>query len=163
MDVGSLQTAYAAFIEIAASGPFATPANPEKWTAEMIVAHIAVIDYQMAATISELLAGRIPTHDNRAAIRAPHLRAIEAAAGDWPGLIATVRQSSAVVCALAGEVDADTAAKPFPTLLQSGEKVVFDGEMTLTFLLLQAQAQMHLPGHMKQLAALKSVAEKHHA
>jgi hypothetical protein len=156
MDVRSLQTAYASFIEMAASGPFNAPANPEKWTAEMIVAHIAAIDYQMADTISELLAGRTPSHENRAAIRAPHLRAIVAAAGDWPGLITTVRQSSAVVCTLASEVDADTADKPFPALLQSGEKIVFDAPMSLNFLLLKAQAQMHLPGHTEQLRALKS-------
>lgn len=155
MDVRSLQSAYAAFIETAASGPFAAPANPEKWTAELIVAHIAVIDYLTAATISELLAGRTPSHDNRPAIRAPHLRAIVAAAADWPGLIATVRQSSAVVCALAGEVDPETAARPFPVFLQSGETVAGDAPMSLTELL-QAQAELHLPGHREQLRALKS-------
>jgi hypothetical protein len=66
-------------IEMAASGPFTAPANEEKWTAALIVAHMAAIDYLLAATISELLAGRTPLHDNRPAIRAPHLRAIVAA------------------------------------------------------------------------------------
>jgi hypothetical protein len=155
MDSSSLETAYAAFLETAASGPFVAPANPQKWTAELIVAHMVVIDHLLAATITELIAGRTPNHDNRPAIREAHLRAIVAAAGDWPALIALARHSGAVVCALVREVDAETAARPFPVLLQSGETVVVDATWPLPNLL-QAQAQMHLPGHARQLQALKS-------
>jgi hypothetical protein len=155
MDVSSLQTAYAEFIEMASSGRFAAPENQERWTAELIVAHIAAIDYLLVASISGLLAGRTPDHNNLAAIRAPLLGAIVAAAGDWPGLIDTVRKSSAVVCALASQVDEETAARPFPTLFQSGEKVVFDGAMTLAQLV-SGQVKHHLPGHLERLRALKS-------
>lgn len=155
MDSSALETAYATFIEMAASGPFAAPANPQKWTAGLIVAHMTVINQLLAATITELLAGRTPTQDNRPAIRETHLRATVAAAGDWPGLIAAVRQSSAVVCALVREVDAETAARPFPVFFQSGEKVAVDASWPFTTLL-NAQAQFHLPGHAAQLKALKS-------
>lgn len=154
MDSSSLETAYAAFHEMAASGPFAPPPNPQKWTAELIVAHMVAIDQLLAATLSELLAGRAPTYDNRPSIREPHLRAIVAAAGDWPGLIATARQSAAVVCALVREVDAETAARPFPVFLQSGETVVGDETLPLPTLL-HGHVQMHLPGHTRQLEALK--------
>lgn len=125
-------------------------------TAELIVAHMVAIDSLLAATISELLAGRTPTHDNRPAIREPHLRAIVAATGGCPGLIAAVRQSSAVVCALVREVDQEIASRPFPVFLQSGETVAIDTPWPLTTLL-DAHANMHLPGHTRQLEALKAL------
>ncbi|HWI60934.1 MAG TPA: hypothetical protein VNT75_03750 [Symbiobacteriaceae bacterium] len=155
MDSSSLEKAYAAFLEMAGSGPFTAPANPQKWTAELNVAHMVVIDHLLAATISELLAGRTPNHDNRPSIRDAHLREIVAAAGDLPTLIALARQSSAVVCALVREVDAETAERPFPILLQSGEKVVVDTTWSLATLV-GAQAQLHLPGHTRAIEALKA-------
>lgn len=154
MDLTALRSAYAAFIEAAETGPFVLPANPEKWTAEQIVAHMVIINQLLAAAMSELLAGRPPSFDNRPAIRAPHLRAIVAAAGDWPGLIALVRQSSAVVCQLAEEVEAETATRPFPVLLQTGETIVCDAPLTLAQIL-ETQTNLHLPGHRAQLEALK--------
>lgn len=152
METSSLQTAYAAFLE-AASSRFVKPADSAKWSAELIVAHIIAIDQLLAATVSELLAGRAPQMDNRPAIREPHLRAIAAAAGDLTGLIALARQSSAVVCTLVKEVDAATADRPFPVRFQSGEDVLVDQPLSLATLI-EVQAHQHLPGHMRQLQAL---------
>lgn len=155
MDSKSLAIAYADFYEMAASGPFSAPATPQKWTAEQIVAHIIVIDHLLAATISELRAGRTPNHDNRPAIRDAYLQTIAKTAGDLPTLIALARHGSAVVCDLVRQVDAETAAQPFPILLQSGERIVVDTMMPLTQLV-EAQAKLHLPGHLRQLQGLKA-------
>lgn len=154
MDGQALRAAYAAFHATAASGPFRAPASPHKWSADYIVAHMVAIDHLLGATIAEVLAGRSPSHDNRPAIRTPHLRSIVAAT-DRAGLLAAARLSASVVCALVDDLSDEAAGRPLPLFLQSGDAVVFDGAMPLAQLL-DAQARMHLPGHTRQIEALRA-------
>lgn len=155
MDSKGLEAAYSSFLDLAASGPFVAPGTPQKWTAELIVAHMIVIDHLLAAAITELLAGETPRYDNRPAIREVHLRAFVAAAGDWSGLLTAARLSSNVVCSLVREIDQAAASRPIPVLLQSGEQIVCDSTMAFADLL-DAQTKLHLPGHAQQLQALKA-------
>lgn len=154
METSALLAAYESFLEMAGSGPFDAPANPHKWTAEQIVAHIVANDQLMSATITELLEGRTPNHDNRPAIRDRHVRAIVAAVGEMEALMAAVRQSSAVLCELVRQVDTETATRPFPVFLQSGQMIGVDGPWTLDKII-EVHALKHLPGHTQQLQALK--------
>jgi hypothetical protein len=154
VDTTTLDSAYARFYEIAQAGRFNRPADEAKWPAECIVAHIVATDQLLAATLTEVLEGRAPHHDNRPGIRTRHLEAIVSATADWPGLTRLARQSGAAVRSLVAEVGPDHLARVLPVFLQSGDQVLFDGEMALGTLL-EAQAERHVPGHASQLAALR--------
>jgi hypothetical protein len=154
VDTSALDDAYARFYEIAESGPFSQPADAAKWTADFIVAHIVLNDQLLAATLTEVLEGRTPRHDNQPAIRSRHLEAVVRATADWPDLIRVARQHSAVVRSLAAQVGPDLASSVLAVFIRSGDQVRFDGDMPLAALL-EGQAKRHLPGHGSQLTALR--------
>jgi hypothetical protein len=153
-DTSALDDAYARFYEIADPGLFSQPADAAKWPADFIVAHVVVNDQLLAATLTEVLEGRTPRHDNQPAIRSRHLEAVVRATADWPDLIRVARQHSAVVRSLAAQMGPDLASCVLPVFIRSGEQVRFDGDMPLA-VLLEGQAQRHLPGHGAQLIALR--------
>lgn len=150
MDTASLESAYERILDVAASSTFT--AGDDGWTAEMVLAHLAVNDGLLIEAVRDVLANK-PTHryDNKAATDDAVLRP----QGSLPEVIDKLRTSSRQLCDLASQLGPleDT---PIVVNIADGGQTVVDGQAWPIAQLLQVHADMHLPGHLSQLEGLRS-------
>jgi hypothetical protein len=149
MDVSALQSAYDRFIDTARELG-GTSAPEGEWTPELVLAHVIVSDRMIAATVAQVLSGCEPRFDNRASQSVPYLEAVAAAAGDWDGLLASVRQAGDELMRVAARIEPEHARVMVPTHVVDHEHVVIDGPAPLEQLVM-VPANIHLSGHFEQL------------
>ena len=152
MQTHDLRHAYDQFLETAREHVFAPP-TAGGWSAELVLAHVVVSDRLIAEAAGRVAAGMPSTFDNLASQSEPYLQAIVAAAGDWDGLVATVRQTAAELIALAERMTDEQAATPIPARVISDGAVVLDAPVPVAGLL-RVVADRHLRMHMQQLSEL---------
>jgi hypothetical protein len=148
-----LESAYRTLLDMLRTASFRSPADAADWDAELVLAHLAANDRLLAATTAALLADDAPAYDNAAATREVGLHALARAAGDWNGLVATVRQSGLELVLLARQLDSVTAATAVPTRIIDGDVVRVDAAVPWSGVL-NTHAEVHLPSHISQLRAL---------
>jgi len=154
VDTAELESSYRSLLDLARGGAFRPPAVQGDWPAELILAHIAFNDRLLIAVTASLLAGDRPSYDNTAAGSGAALQALAQAAGDWGGLVATVRQCGLELVLVARQLDAARAATAVPTRIVDGGAVRADGPVPWAGVL-NTQAQVHLPSHTEQLRAMR--------
>jgi hypothetical protein len=81
IDVDALEAGYGRLLDAARTGRFAAPRTREEWSAERVLAHLAVNDRLMAATVAEVLNGQAVAYDNRPATRMQYLDTVAHEAG----------------------------------------------------------------------------------
>ncbi|MBV8713477.1 MAG: hypothetical protein JOZ65_00265 [Chloroflexi bacterium] len=152
MNTDDLRRAYAEFVHAAQQKRFAPP-YPGEWSAELVLAHVIVGDRLIAEAAGRIMAGVPTSFDNLASQSEPYLQSIVDAAGDWDGLVSSVRQCGDELIALAGRVTDEQAATPIACKIVSDNSVVIDATVPLSNLV-RAPVDSHLRMHAQQLAAL---------
>ena len=151
MDTIALRDAYDTFIAtVRPLEPRRPPAD--EWPAELVLAHVIVVDRLIAQAAAEVLAGRKPRYDNRASQSEPYLRAIAAAAGSWDALVDRVREAGDELIRVAEAVPDELAETLIDVYVLDGDRTQVDGPAPLGRLL-QTPARVHLPAHSEQLTA----------
>jgi hypothetical protein len=130
--------------------------RPGEWSADQILAHVAIINAATIAAVSAIAMGTNVTYDNRIAQDAWTIEHLTALAGGNAGLRNRIRVQGDALFALGGpilsEAELDT---PIATRLLSNGTLVVDQPMPLRDLI-TGLAQAELPGHTEQLLAFLS-------
>lgn len=151
--LADLREAYAAFYAEARQGGFGTPPDGE-WTAEQVVAHVALTDAEMARVCRRLIDQREATFDNTAVQDATNLhRCI--GGRDLGALVADAARASEDYLLVLARLDDDQLATEVPCHLTDHGEVMVDAPMPWGRLAHTVQAERHLPLHTAQLAALR--------
>jgi uncharacterized protein YndB with AHSA1/START domain len=154
-ELDTLTAAYEQFYAEALAGGFAEPPDGE-WTAERVVAHVALNDVALASVARALVAHRGAVLDNEAvndpAVLDTFVREHD---GDVPRLVTAARTTSATLLALLTRLDEEQLATPVPSRLQDHGQVMVDADVPLSRLVLVVQPRNHLPAHTEQLRALR--------
>jgi hypothetical protein len=157
MDTAPLRDAYRTLLEAAAtvaeSGDANTPPAGE-WNADQILAHVAILTATTIAAASRVASGENATYDNRMAQDAWTIDRVIARAGGNAGLRERIRVQGQALCTLGPALSEAELDTPVPTLLLSNDEVLVDQPVPLRDLVL-GLADAELPGHAKQLLALR--------
>jgi hypothetical protein len=155
VETSSLRDAYDTFLYEAGSATFG-PDPGDSWSAQRVVAHMAVNDELLAATTRQLLDGDSnPAYDNAPAQNPANLDAYAKSVGGMPGLIDAVRGSSEVLIQLIEILDEQVADTVVPVRIKDGDEYAIDGP-TPWSRIIRAQHAFHLPSHTDQLRALRA-------
>ncbi len=154
-ELAALAAAYEQFFAEAAAGGFADPPAGE-WTADQVVAHVAVNDDAMATICRSLVHEGATTFDNRNANDHATLDTLVADASGTAALIATARQRARVLIGLLATLDDDQRASEVSCHLVDHGEVVLDRPLPWGQLAIGTQANFHLPLHTRQLQDLRA-------
>jgi hypothetical protein len=160
MDTTPLRDAYDALLDAAATVADSKDAIPDpppgEWSAEQILAHVAIINAATIGAVSAIASGANATFDNRIAQDTWSIERVTALAGGNAGLRDRIRVQGDALCALGGPMLSDAELDtPIATRLLSNGTLLVDQPMPLRDLI-TGLAQAELPGHTKQLLALLS-------
>lgn len=156
MNPTPLRDAYRTLLDAATTVADAgAPAPPHgEWTADQILAHVALINAATITATATVASGAVATYDNRIASDTWTLARVITLAGSNTGLRERIRLQAEALYALSGpalsETELDT---PVPTLLVSNGTLLVDQPLPLRDLI-TGLAHVELPGHTKQLLAL---------
>jgi hypothetical protein len=155
VDTSALRDAYDTFLYEAGTGPFG-PDSRDGWSAQRVVAHMAVNDELLAATTRQLLdADPNPAYDNAPAQDAANLDGFATSVGGMSGLIDAVRGGSEALIQLIEVLDEQVADTVVPVRIKDGDEYAIDGP-TPWSRIIRAQHAFHLPAHTDQLRALRA-------
>jgi len=158
-DLTALEAAYEAFFVEAeaglASGGFAAPGDGG-WTAEQVLAHVALNDLALTAVGHALVHQGEPTFENHTCQALDSLDGVVAASGDLAGLIANGRRCAVQAIAAARRLDPEQRAKPVACRFEHDGAVVGEGPMPWGQVAIEIQAARHLPAHVEQLQNLRA-------
>jgi hypothetical protein len=159
MDSTSLRHAYDALLDAAAAVAGARDPGPPppsgEWTAEQILAHVAIVGAATIVAVSSVASGSPATYDNRNAQDAWTLERVIERAGGNAGLRERIGRQGDALCALApalSDAELDTLV---PTLLLSNGTALVDQPLPLRDIL-TGLADVELPGHAAQLLATRT-------
>ena len=152
MNTDALRNNYQALVDAATAGGFGPPPVDE-WSAEQIIAHLTANDDLLAATTTDVLAGRPTSYDNAFAIDTDRLSALVDECGGRDGVIERLRKSSTRLVELAEQIDEDLGSTMLHVHILDGTNVQVDQPLPIAALF-GAQALVHLPAHLKQLESL---------
>ncbi|HEX6684433.1 MAG TPA: hypothetical protein VF062_16645 [Candidatus Limnocylindrales bacterium] len=149
MDTTALRSAYAGFISEARQGGFGPPPDGE-WSADQVVAHVAANDELLAATTLRVLDGDGHPYYNHDAIDTERLDTLISV---HPDVVQWLEETSAALCDLADRLP-DSDRTLVHTQIVDGTITRLDRPVPWP-MVLQTQAEMHLPRHLEQLRALR--------
>ncbi|TDD74570.1 hypothetical protein E1293_29315 [Actinomadura darangshiensis] len=155
MDIVPLRNAYRALLDAAAAVGDPGPAPPAgEWSADQILAHVALVNATTLAAVAAITAGENTTYDNRVALDTWTIDRLVVLAGGNAGLRDRIRLQADALCALTGPMLSDAELDtPVPTRLLSNGTVLVDQPMPLRALI-TGLAEAELPGHTEQLLSL---------
>jgi hypothetical protein len=155
MDTTPLRDAYGELLEAAAIVGDGADPPAGGWNADQILAHVAIISAITVAAASCVAAGANTTYDSRTALDTWTIARVIARAGGNAGLRERIRRQGEALCALGGPALSDAELDTLvPTLLLSNGDVLVDQPLPLRDLI-TGLAEAELPGHTKQLLALR--------
>jgi hypothetical protein len=153
MDSTELRHAYATFLDVAREGGFGPP-PADGWTAEQVVAHIALNDRALIATTRDVLAGAPASLDNRPVTSGAVLARHATERGGLIPLLEDIAASSRALCDLVDRMDHRAAQTEVPTHLVDGDEVRLDGPLPWGRVVGGA-SRYHLEVHAEQLRELR--------
>lgn len=159
-DLSALAAAYKAFFAEAeagfGAGDFAPPTDGG-WTAEQVVAHVALNDLAMTAVAHALVHRKPePTFENHTCQVVETLDAVVEACGDADGLVANGRRCATQAVAAARRLDPEQRDHPVACTFEHDGAVVGEGPMPWGQVAIDIQAARHLTAHIEQLQSLRS-------
>jgi hypothetical protein len=145
---------------VAAAGQPGPVPPAGEWNADQILAHVALVSAATIAAAAAIAAGAAAAYDNRIALDTWTIeRQIELAGGS-AGLRDRIRLQAETLCALGGAMlstaELDTLV---PTLLLSHDALLVHQPLPLRDLL-TGLGEAELPGHTRQLLALRPASER---
>lgn len=176
LDTTPLRDAYRALLDAAVTvadagdAGDARPAAPDgEWTADQILAHVALIGAGTIAAVAAITAGSNTTYDNRLSADPWTIEHLITLAGGGAGLRDRIGRQADALCALAGTglsepgpsglglsgsgLSEAELATMVPARLLSGDTLLLDQPVSLRDIL-TGLAEQELPGHVQQLLAL---------
>jgi hypothetical protein len=158
MDTDQLRYAYRALLDAAATvadSGGTGPARPDDgWSADQILAHVALVTVATINAVSSVASGAVTTYDNRIASDTWTIDRVIGLAGGNAGLRERIRRQGDALCTLAGPALSEAELEMLvPTLLVSDNVVLVDQPLPLRDIV-TGLADVELPGHAKQLLAL---------
>lgn len=159
IDLTDLEAAYDAFFAEARSGIAADDLGRPVdggWTAEQVLAHVALNDVAMTAVAHGLAHGARPEFENRTSQDRRNLDAVVAACGGRRELVAHGRRCATQAIAAIRRLDADQRTAEVPCRFEHDGEVVKEGPMTWDRVAVELQASQHLPAHVDQLRDLRA-------
>ena len=154
VDLSALEAAYATFYDEAAQGGFG-PAPEGEWDAEQTVAHVVLNDAAMLGVCQALVHGTPPRFENEVSQDLAVLAEFIASAGGMDGLIEQGRHMAQLVSAAVRRLSADQRTAPVHCCLSHYGETMLDREMPWESIIVQTQADRHLPAHVEQLQNLR--------
>jgi hypothetical protein len=159
MDTAPLRDAYRALLDAAAtvadSGDTSPVPPSGEWNADQILAHVTLISAATITAISAIASAANTTYDNRTALDNWTLAHVIALTGGNAGLRDRIRLQADALCTLSGPMLTEAELGTLvPTLLLSNNTVLLDQVVPLRDLI-TGLAEQELPGHAKQLLALR--------
>lgn len=151
--IEALRAGYAAFRTEASAGGFEAPPEGE-WTAEQVVAHVALNDASMAAVCRRLIDQREVSFEN-AIVQDPAVLDRWIADRPMGALVADAEQAGEDYLLVLARLDDDQLDTEVACRLVDHGAVVLEGALPWRRLAQEIQASVHLPGHTAQLAALR--------
>lgn len=154
IDISALSAAYASFFEEAEQGGFGEPPVGE-WTAEQVVAHVALNDRAMMA-VSESIVNGEPTGFRNEAVQEPG--ALAELISEFDGMAGLIEQGRAIAAqavAVAEGLSADQLKTVIDCRFVSDGELAFEQPMPWEMVAVLIQATKHLPGHTDQLRNLR--------
>ncbi|RKE18223.1 DinB family protein [Streptomyces sp. TLI_171] len=153
-DPAPLHRAYqdvtAAAEEAARAEPAALP--PGEWTAEQVLAHLALVTAGTLAAVATAAAGSPAGYDNRSSQDHRNIGRVIHGSGGGEALRRRVAGYGAALGGLAASLGAEELAAPVPAVLFSHGKPLFEGVLTVRGLL-DGLAGTELPAHAAQIRA----------
>lgn len=155
-ELAALREGYGELFAEATAGGFGPPPAGE-WTAEQVVAHIAVNDGLMAAVCRSLIhQAEAPRFENEVSNDPAVLdRMVEAGSGDLGRLVDLGRQRAEQLVLLLGRLDPEQRAAPVHARLVDHGQVRLDEPRPWWSLAVGVQTGFHLPSHTEQLRSLR--------
>ncbi|MEM9563114.1 MAG: SRPBCC domain-containing protein [Actinomycetota bacterium] len=158
LGIDGLAAAYEEFFAEAEAGAAAGDFGPPDdggWTAEQVIAHVALNDLALTAVAHALVHRSEPTFENHTCQAIETLDAVVAEHGDLAALIANGRRCATQALAAARRLDPEQRAKLVECTFEHDGQVVFDGLMPWGQVAIETQAGRHLPAHVEQLQKLR--------
>lgn len=152
MDTTALVKAYASVADEVRLGGFAPPPEGE-WSAEHLIAHLAVNDELLAQTTQSVLDGDPHPYYNHDAIDTARLDEIVAAHGSLAALHDWLGQTSARLIDLTSRLPENDQTLVYTHLLDGG-KVRLDQSLPWVEVM-KIHGNSHLINHLNQLRALR--------
>lgn len=151
-DLTALEAAYDGFFDAAAAGTFGPPSEGE-WSAEQVIAHVALNDLGMTAVAQALVHRGQPTFDNE---RCQNLDALDRviAGRNLEALIAFGRRCAEQAMAAVARLDTEQLQSAVHCRLTSDGETMLDAPMPWGQIAIDIQASRHLPSHTSQLHSL---------
>ena len=154
MDSTDLRNAYATFLDVARGGGFGPP-PPNSWSAEQVVAHIAMNDRALIAATLDVLVGEPTRLDNSLITSGAVLSRHATERGGLKQLIEDVDASSRDLCDLVDRLDDAHAHTEVPAHLVDGDEVRVDSPLAWGRVVGGA-SRYHLEVHAEQLRELRT-------
>lgn len=154
-DLAELEAAYEAFFAEAEAGGF-TPPSDAGWSAEQVVAHVALNDLAMTAVAQALVHREQPTFENRTCQVAETLTVLAAASGGLDHLIDFGRRCAVQAMAAAARLDQEQLSQEVACRFEHDGELVMEQSMPWGQVAIEIQAARHLPGHTEQLQNLRA-------
>ncbi|HET8602177.1 MAG TPA: hypothetical protein VFL99_17775 [Segeticoccus sp.] len=157
MEATALDAAYQDLLDTAeaVAGAGARGPAPGQWNAEQILAHVTLVNAATVAAVCSVSSGAITTYDNRIAQDTWTIGRVVSRLGGHHGLCARIRQQASALRALTeGLTEAELDTR-LPALLLSNDALLVDDRLPLEALL-DGLVSAELPGHTRQLAALRT-------
>jgi uncharacterized protein len=148
----TIAAAYSPFVASLLAGGFVDPAD-DGWPAELVAAHVARNNDQIAATAELVAEGAEVSYDNASTVDAVELASYATSVGGLAGLAAEVERSAARLEA-ARDALGDKAGTPVHVIIRDGRDVVQDGPIPIGAFI-EGNASFHLRLHHEQLKALE--------
>jgi hypothetical protein len=140
---------------LAVDGAFPAP-PPGEWDADQILAHVSLVNAATIGAVVAVASGAVTTYDNRLAQDPWTIARVVALAGGTDGLRDRLRAQGEALCALTGPTLTDRELDTtMPALLLSHGTALVDQPLRLRDIL-TGLAEVELPGHTRQLLALRA-------
>lgn len=153
-DLGALGLAYGAFFSEFETGGFGPPREGH-WTAEEVIAHVALNDAAMLGVCQALVHGRELRFENEVCHDPESLHRWIDAAGSPAGMVERARQASRQLMAAVARLSTEQRATPVHCRLLHEGTVVLDDPRPWGVVAIEIQAAHHLPAHVTQLQELR--------
>jgi hypothetical protein len=152
MDHHAIEAAYVPFVSELVKGAFTVPS--EGWSAELVAAHIACGNDEIAAAAELIAAGQHPSFDNGAAVDDAQLGVYADRAGGLSGLAAAIETSARRLAAAMEALDENADSQLLRARIVDAGMVVHDKPIPIRKLI-EGNVTFHLNNHLEQLRALR--------
>lgn len=154
-DLTSLEAAYDSFFAEVAAGGHGEPAD-DGWTADQVIAHVALNDLALTAVAHALVHRREPTFANHVCQDRVVLDRLIARFDDRSELAGFARRCADQAVGAARRLDEAQRNQLVPGRFEHDGDVVMEQPMPWGQVAIDIQAMRHLPAHVEQLQNLRT-------